>query len=160
DAPASAEQEHRFWYQYYFQTERGRAGLQQNRRDIIKLLWRLWSPDWKFDDATFERSVSSWDNPDFVQVTIQSYRHRYKNAPGDPTVEAIEQQLASLPPIPVPTIVLQGEVNGVTPELWSRHRHRFTGRAEQRSIARVGHNIPAEAPKAVADALLELMHGT
>jgi len=158
-APASAEQEHRFWYQFYFQMERGRAGLQKNRRGIIKLLWKLWSPDWTFDDATFERSAPSWDNPDFVDVTIQSYRHRYSAAPGDPALESIERQLAGQPPIAVPTIVLQGEVNGVTPELWTKHRHRFTGPAAQRSIPRVGHNIPAEAPKAVADAVLELIAG-
>ena len=158
--PASPDQEHRFWYQYYFQIERGRAGLHKNRREFIKLLWRLWSPNWKFDDATFERSVLSWDNPDFVDVTIQSYRHRYGNAPGDPALESIERQLAGLPPITVPTIVLQGEANGVTPELWSKHRHRFTAHAEQRSIPRVGHNIPAEAPEAVASAVLDLVRAT
>jgi pimeloyl-ACP methyl ester carboxylesterase len=160
DAPASPEQEHRFWYQYYFQTERGRAGLHKNRRALIKLLWHLWSPNWAFDDATFERSAPSWDNPDFVEVTIQSYRHRYGNAPGDPALESIERELAGLPPIAVPTIVLQGAANGVTPELLTRHRHRFTGHATQRSIPRIGHNIPAEAPAAMADAVLELIRAT
>jgi pimeloyl-ACP methyl ester carboxylesterase len=158
--PASPEQERRFWYQYYFQIERGRAGLQKSRREFIKLLWRLWSPNWMFDDATFERSALSWDNPDFVDVTIQSYRHRYGNALGDPVVESIERQLAGLPAISVPTIVLQGEANGVTPELWSRHRHRFTAHAEQRSIPRIGHNIPAEAPAAMAGAILDLIRAT
>jgi pimeloyl-ACP methyl ester carboxylesterase len=157
--PASAEQEHRYWYQYYFQIERGRAGLNANRRELVKLLWRLWSPNWQFSDATFERSAPSWDNPDFVDVTIQSYRHRYGNAPGDRALESVEQALTRLPPITVPTIVVQGEANGVVPELWTMHRHRFTARAEQRAVARVGHNIPAEAPEVVADAVLDLVQG-
>ena len=88
--PAPAEQEHRFWYQYYFHTERGRAGLTKNRRDICRLLWKLWSPDWAFDEATFEKSAVSFDNPDFVDVVIQSYRHRYGYAPGDPALAGIE----------------------------------------------------------------------
>ena len=155
--PAEPEQEHRYWYQYYFHTERGRAGLTQNRRKLIRLLWRLWSPNWDFDDATFERSAPSWDNPDFVDVTIQSYRHRYGNVAGDPALEAIERLLAAQPPIPVPTIVLQGDANGVVPETWSKYRDKFTGPAEQRVIARVGHNIPAEAPEAVAGAVLDLL---
>ena len=92
--PGAAAQEHRHWYQWYFHTERGRAGLQENRRDIARLLWRLWSPNWQFDDATFEATASSFDNADFVDVTIQSYRHRYGNAPGDPALEPLEQRLA------------------------------------------------------------------
>ena len=87
--PAAAAKELRYWYQWYFNTERGRAGLAQNRRDIARLLWRLWSPNWHFDEATFEQTAASFDNPDFVEVTIQSYRHRYGNAPGDPALEAI-----------------------------------------------------------------------
>ncbi len=102
--PAPAAQEHRFWYQWYFHTERGRAGLTRNRRDIARLLWRLWSPNWRFDDATFDATATSFDNPDFVDVTIQSYRHRYGNAPGDPTMEPLEQQLAAWPPVSAPTV--------------------------------------------------------
>src|SRR4029079_12584173 len=102
--PASAEQEHRSWYQYYFHTERGRAGLTRNRRDICKLLWKLWSPHWQFDDATFDKSAGSFDNPEFVDVVIQSYRHRYGYAPGDPAVAGIEAKLARQPVISVPTI--------------------------------------------------------
>ena len=102
NTPAAPEQELRYWYQHYFNTERGAAGLAANRRELIRLLWRLWSPLWAFDDATFAPSVPSWDNPDFVDVTISSYRHRYGNAPGDPTLEAIEQRLTAQPPIPVP----------------------------------------------------------
>ena len=155
--PVDPEQEHRYWYQYYFQTERGRAGLAKHRRAFIKLLWRLWSPNWAFDDATFERSVASWDNPDFVDVTIQSYRHRYDNAPGDPALEPIEQQLATQPPIGVPTIVLHGEANGVTPALWRPNDPRFTGPCERRIVPRAGHNLPAEVPDVVAAAVLELL---
>ena len=160
NVPASPEQEHRYWYQFYFHTERGRAGLRDNRRALVRLLWRLWSPNWDFDDATLERSAASWDNPDFVEVTIQSYRHRYGNAPGDPALDDIERRLAAQPPIPVPTIVLQGDANGVVPELWSKYREKFTGHATQRVVAGVGHNIPAEAPEAVAQAVLDLIRIT
>jgi pimeloyl-ACP methyl ester carboxylesterase len=160
NVPAAPEQELRYWYQYYFHTERGRASLTENRRPFIRFLWRLWSPNWRFDDATFERSVSSWDNPDFVDVTIQSYRHRYGNAPGDPVLEPIELKLAAQPPIPVPTIVLQGDANGVVPEMWSQYRNRFTGPAEERVLPGVGHNVPAEAPDAVAKAVLDLIGTT
>ena len=155
--PTDAEQEHRYWYQYYFHTERGRAGLTQNRRDIIKLLWRMWSPNWHFDDTTFKRSAPSWDNPDFVDVTIQSYRHRYGNALGDPAVAPIERQLAVQPAIAAPTIVLQGEANGVSPELWTKYRGKFTGPAEERKFPGVGHNVPAEAPDAVVAAVRDLL---
>jgi pimeloyl-ACP methyl ester carboxylesterase len=159
--PAAPEQEHRFWYQYYFHTERGRAGLGQNRREFIKLLWRLWSPNWPFDDAVFESSAASFDNPDFVDVTIQSYRHRYGNAPGDPALDDIERQLAVRPKIAVPTIALQGEADGVGPPSTSAsHAAFFTGRYERRLLPRVGHNPPREAPQAVADALLELIRAT
>src|SRR5208282_3693119 len=102
--PASAEQEYRFWYQWYFHTERGRAGLGANRREICRLLWRLWSPNWRFDEASYERTAASFDNPDFVPVVIHSYRHRYGAAPGDPSLEAIEERLAAGPRIAVPTI--------------------------------------------------------
>ena len=159
--PAAPEQEHRFWYQYYFHTERGRAGLAQNRREFIKLLWRLWSPNWPFDDAVFEASAASFDNPDFVDVTIQSYRHRYGNAPGDPALDDIERQLAVRPKIAVPTVALQGEADGVDPPATSAsHGAFFTGRYERRVLPRVGHNLPREAPQAVADALLELIRAT
>jgi len=159
--PASPEQEHRFWYQHYFNTERGRAGLAANRRELIRLLWRLWSPEWRFDDAAFEHSAPSWDNPDFVDVTIQSYRHRYGNAPGDPALDAIERALVAQPPITVPTVVLHGEASGLQPaDTWSEQRRRFTGPSERRLIAHVGHNLPAEAPAAFADAVLALVRST
>jgi pimeloyl-ACP methyl ester carboxylesterase len=156
--PVSPEQEHRFWYQYYFHTERGRAGLKANRHDLCKLLWRLWSPNWKFDDATYDRTAISFDNPDFVEIVIQAYRHRYGYAPGDPALEAIEQRLARLPKIAAPTIVLQGEGDGVNPPAASATQARyFTGPYQRRLIPRIGHNVPQEAPGMVAAALLELL---
>ncbi len=155
--PAEPEQEHRFWYQYYLHGERGRAGLQQNRRAFIRLLWQLWSPNWQFDDATFERSAPSWDNPDFVDVTVQSYRHRFGYAPGDPALETIERQLVGSPKIAVPTIVLQGAAAGVQPaDMSERHARFFTGPYQRRLIPVVGHNLPQEAPAAFAEAALEL----
>src|SRR5882672_10658831 len=102
-APLPPLQEYRFWYQYYFHSERGRAGLQANRRPLCRLLWQLWSPNWRFDDATFERSAASFDNPDFVEVVIQSYRHRFGYAAGDPAFEPTERLLAAQPKIAVPT---------------------------------------------------------
>jgi pimeloyl-ACP methyl ester carboxylesterase len=156
--PAAVTQEHRLWYQWYFQMERGRAGIEANRRELSRLLWRLWSPHWSFDDAIFERSAASFDNPDFVAVTIQSYRHRYGNAAGDPTLEEIEQRLAPQPKIAVPTIALQGEADGVhPPESSAHHAAFFTGPYERRVLPRIGHNPPQEDPQTFAAAVLELM---
>ena len=158
--PVAPAQEHRFWYQYYFHTERGRAGLDQNRRALCRYIWSIWSPQWTFDDATFERSAASFDNADFVAVTVQSYRHRFGYAPGDPALEAIEQRLAAQPKIAVPTIVLHGEADGIQPRQASeRHAAFFTGPYRRRVLPRVGHNPPQEAPKAVAEAILELIAG-
>jgi pimeloyl-ACP methyl ester carboxylesterase len=156
--PASAAQEHRYWYQWYFHTERGRAGLAQNRRDIARLLWRLWSPNWQFDDATFAATAASFDNPDFVDVTIQSYRHRYGNAPGDAACEPLEQALAVLPSIAVPTIVLHGEADGVGPVGGSvGHARHFTARYERRVVPVAGHFLSREAPDAVVQAVRDLL---
>ena len=156
--PQSAEQERRFWYQWYFQTERGRAGLEANRRELCRLLWRLWSPHWSFDDATFARSAASFDNPDFVAVTIHSYRHRYGNAAGDPKLEEIEQRLAQKPKITVPTIALQGDADGVLPpEASERHASLFSGPYQRRVLLRIGHNPPQEDPQSFAAAIVELM---
>jgi len=155
--PAAPEQEHRFWYQYYFHTERGRAGLEQNRRALTRYIWQIWSPYWAFDDATFERSAASFDNPDFVAVTIQSYRHRFGYAPGDPALEAIERQLAAQPKITVPTIVLHGGDSGISPaESSEKHAAFFAGPYQRRVLPRIGHNLPQEAPSVFADAVLEL----
>jgi pimeloyl-ACP methyl ester carboxylesterase len=156
--PADALQESRYWYQWYFHTERGRAGLARNRRALCKLLWSLWSPNWEFDEATFEQTAASFDNPDFVDVVIHSYRHRYGAAPGDPGLDPIEAGLATQPPIPVPTIVLHGESDGVgPPEQSADHARHFTGGYRRRLIARAGHFLPREAPGAVVDSLLELL---
>jgi pimeloyl-ACP methyl ester carboxylesterase len=159
--PQSPAQERRYWYQYYFHGERGRAGLDANRREFCRLLWQLWSPHWQFDDATYERSAASFDNPDFVAVTIQSYRHRFSLAAGDPALEAIERELAARPKIAAPTIVLHGEADGVgPPEQSEQHGKFFTGPYQRRVLPKVGHNPPQEAPAAVVDALLELMRAT
>ncbi len=158
--PVAPAQEHRFWYQYYFHTERGRAGLTQNRRALARYIWQIWSPHWVFDDATFERSAASFDNPDFVAVTIQSYRHRFGYAPGDPALEPIERRLAAKPNIAVPAIALQGEADGVAPaEAADRHAAFFTGPYQRRMLPKVGHNPPQEAPRAFADAVLALTRG-
>jgi pimeloyl-ACP methyl ester carboxylesterase len=155
--PQAPETELRLWYQYYFQTERGRAGLAQNRRAFCKLLWQLWSPNWRFDDATYEQTAMSFDNPDFVEVVIHSYRHRYGVVPGDPAVEPIERQLATRPRITVPTVVLHGAANGVMSSGGSEHPHRlFTAAYERRVIPLVGHNLPQEAPQDFANAVLSL----
>jgi pimeloyl-ACP methyl ester carboxylesterase len=159
--PASAEQEHRFWYQYYFHTERGRAGLQANRREFCRFIWQLWSPNWRFDDTTYDRTAVSFDNPDFVDVVIHSYRHRFGYADGDPSLEAIERALAAKPRISVPTIVLHGDGSGLSPSETSlRHAAFFTGPYQRRVIPSVGHNLPQEAPNAFADAVLELVRAT
>jgi pimeloyl-ACP methyl ester carboxylesterase len=156
--PSSAAQEHRLWYQWYFHTERGRAGLQQNRADISRLLWQLWSPNYEFDDAIFAATAASFDNPDFVDVVIQSYRHRFGNAPGDPALEQIEAPLAAQPPITVPTISLLGEADGLgAPGPEDRHARHFSGRYERRIIPRAGHFLPREAPEAFAQAVRNLL---
>jgi pimeloyl-ACP methyl ester carboxylesterase len=156
--PRLPQQEHRAWYQYYFHTERGRAGLTAYRRELGKLLWQLWSPTWKFDDATYARTAVSFDNPDFVDVVIHSYRHRFGYAPGDPAFEAVEERLAALPAITVPSIALYGSTDGVAPPPnLSAQRRFFSIHALQRIVGGVGHDIPQEAPTAVAAAVLELV---
>jgi pimeloyl-ACP methyl ester carboxylesterase len=156
--PDAPEQEHRFWYQYYFHGERGRAGLEQHRREFCKLLWRLWSPNWRFTDSIYDRSAASFDNPDFVEVVIHSYRHRHALVPGDPAVEDTERRLVVQPPIGVPTIVLHGDADGVTPAAGSAaHDRFFNGLNERRLIPGAGHNLPQEAPGAFAQAILALL---
>jgi pimeloyl-ACP methyl ester carboxylesterase len=156
--PAAPETELRYWYQYYFHGERGRAGLEQNRRALCKLLWKLWSPNWDFDDATYERTAASFDNPDFVPVVIHSYRHRYALVPGDPAVEQTERRLATQPRISVPTVAMYGGGDGVMPSGGSEHDARFSsGKYEHKVIPRVGHNLPQEAPQAFAAAVLSVV---
>jgi pimeloyl-ACP methyl ester carboxylesterase len=156
--PQAPETEHRLWYQYYFHTPRGRVGLAANRVELGRLLWRLWSPSWQFDDATYARTALSFDNPDFVDVVVHSYRHRYAYAPGDPTLEEIEGELAKQPPIRVPTISLWGVDNGVhVPPVADEDASRFSGRYARRLLPGIGHNVPQEAPNATVSALLELV---
>lgn len=152
--PAPAAQEAAMWYQYYFHSERGRRGLTENRLDIAKTLWRMWSPHWDFDDATFERSAQSFDNPDFVDVVIHSYRHRYGLVSGDPAVAHIETQLTAQPPITVPAITIDGSGDGVNTGT-AHHAKRFTGPHEHRVFEKAGHNLPQERPVAWAQAVLD-----
>jgi pimeloyl-ACP methyl ester carboxylesterase len=158
--PLAPEAERRLWYQYYFHGERGRAGLAADRRGLCKLLWQSWSPTWAFDDATFERSAAAFDNPDFVDVVIHSYRHRFGLAAGDPACAEIEQRLAAQPPIAVPTISFDGTDDGVRVPADAAHdAQRFTGPRSHRVVPGVGHNMPQEAPRVFADAVLELVRG-
>lgn len=155
--PFAPEQEARQWYQYYFHTERGRNGLIQNRDTLAKLLWKMWSPSWSFDDATFERSAAAFDNDDFVDVVVHSYMHRTGSVAGDPNYAFLETQLAAQPRIDVPTIVLHGADDGVGPVKGSEnHGQYFTAHYERRVIPSVGHNVPQEAPQEFADAVLQL----
>jgi pimeloyl-ACP methyl ester carboxylesterase len=156
--PLPPAQEHRLWYQWYFSTERGRAGLAANRREFCKLLWRLWSPNWRFDDATYQRTAASFDNPDFVDVVIHSYRHRFGWAPGDPALAEIEERLAATPHIGVPTVVLHGSADGVQPvQSTERHARFFSGPYVRRVIADAGHFLAWEAPGAIVEAVRELV---
>ncbi len=156
--PDTPENERSLWYQYYFHNERGRAGLMADRRAICRLLWKLWSPTWTFDDATFERSAAAFDNPDFVDVVIQSYRHRYALVAGDPTLLGIEKRLAAQPAITVPSITFDGADDGVRPAApAAQHARFFTGPRSHRVIPGVGHNLPQEVPQLFADAVLELI---
>jgi len=155
--PQAPEDELRYWYQYYFHSERGRRGLAQNRRDLCRLLWRLWSPKWRFDEATFDRTARSFDNPDFVEVVIHSYRHRFGLVAGDPSLQAIERQLAAQPPIIVPAVTLDGDADGVlTSGGTAKHAPRFTGPHEHRIVPDGGHNLPQEMPEVFAAAILDV----
>jgi dienelactone hydrolase len=159
--PASPDQEHRYWYQWYFHTERGRAGLAADPAGIANLLWRLWSPNWDFAPATLAATAASFANPDFVDVTIQSYRHRYANAPGDPAYDALESRLAVLPPIPVPTIVLHGAEDGVGSNAASVPRDdKFTRGANRIVVPSAGHFLARETPEEVVKAVLRLLKET
>ena len=156
-APLAPETEHRLWYQYYFHTPRGRAGLEAHRREIGRLLWRLWSPSWRFDERDYARSALSFDNPDFVAIVTHSYRHRFGYAAGDPSLADIEAALARQPVISTPTIALWGADDGVgPPPPGDADRQKFGPRYERRILRGVGHNIPQEAPDATLAALLAL----
>ena len=158
--PGSPEAEHRAWYQWYFNTERGRAGLEANRRALCRYLWQTWSPTWRFNDATYDVTAASFDNPDFVDVVIHSYRHRHGNAPGEPRFTDMEAQLAKRPPIAAPTITLYGADDGIAPpaaEGSPAEKTALPNLVARRVIAGAGHFLPHEKPEAVSSALLELL---
>jgi pimeloyl-ACP methyl ester carboxylesterase len=156
--PGDPEAERALWYQWYFNTERGRAGLTANRRGICRLLWETWSPGWHFSDETFNRTASSFDNPDFVDLVIHSYRHRLGNAPGDPRFLSTEQQLAQNPKIHVPSIVLYGANDGVRkPPNPDIDQALFTKLVGREVVPGAGHFLPREKPDAVSSAMLKLL---
>jgi pimeloyl-ACP methyl ester carboxylesterase len=156
--PPKAELE--WWYQFYFATERGRAGYEKHRHDFSKLIWQLASPKWTFDDATFDRSAASFDNPDHVAVVIHNYRWRLGLAQGEAKYDDLEKRLAEFPVIAVPTITLEGDANGAPHPNPSSYAKKFSGRYEHRLIkGGIGHNLPQEAPRAFADAVRDVAGG-
>ena len=155
--PLPPEAEHQWWYQYYFATERGRAGYDRYRRDFAKLIWRTASPEWRFDDATFDRSAASLDNPDHVEIVIHNYRWRLGLADGEARYDELEQRLADGPVITVPTITLEGDANGAPHPDPSSYASKFSGPYSHRTVeGGIGHNPPQEAPEAFAKALIEV----
>ncbi|SDC69317.1 Pimeloyl-ACP methyl ester carboxylesterase [Cupriavidus sp. YR651] len=158
--PLPPQVEWGLWYQFYFQTERGRKGLEASRNDIARILWKNNSPTWQFDDATFVRAAEAFNNPDYVEIVIHSYRHRLGLAPGYPLYEDAERKLAKLPAITVPSITLDGMADGVVPATDGKGQAaRFAGPRIHRQIPGVGHNLPQEAPQAFVDAVSELVAG-
>src|SRR6202048_1340901 len=156
--PVRPEREVPLWYQYYFQVERGRAGLAADRRGIAKILWKQWSPNWHFDDATFERTAAAFDNPDYVDVVIHSYRHRFGLADGDPQYAGLQRRLAALPVVTVPAITLDGGGDGVAPATdGTASAAKFSARRAHRVIPRAGHTLPPEGARAFAAAVMELI---
>jgi pimeloyl-ACP methyl ester carboxylesterase len=146
-----------WWYQFYFATERGRLGYERNTHDFAKLIWRTASPQWRFDDATFDRSAVAFQNPDHVAIVIHNYRWRLALAQGEPRFDGYEQKLAQLPPIGVPTITMEGDANGAPHPEPAAYRAKFTGKYEHRLISGgIGHNLPQEAPKDFAQAVLDV----
>ena len=156
EAPLPPRAEYAWWYQYYFATERGRAGYDTYRRDFSKLIWQLASPKWAFDDATFARSAAAFDNPDHVTIVIHNYRWRLGLAAGETQYDGLERRLAGAPAIAVPTITLEGDANGAPHLDASAYGHKFSGKYEHRVIeGGVGHNLPQEAPRAFAQAVVD-----
>ena len=152
--PESPEAEASYWYQYYFHAERGRRGLIENRAGIARTLWRMWSPTWTVDEATFDKTAKAFDNPDFVDVVIHSYRVRYGLVPGDPAYAHLETALVGRPPITVPTIAIDGADDGVNSGT-KHHAKRFTGPFEHRVFEGTGHNMPQEQPQMWTRAVLD-----
>ncbi len=155
-APLAPEAELQWWYQFYFATERGRAGYAKNRHDFARLIWRLASPKWNFDDATFDRSAAAFENPDHVDIVIHNYRWRLSLVEGEAKYDELEQRLAQLPPIPVPTITLEGDANGAPHPQPESYARRFTGKYQHRLLTGgIGHNPPQEDPRAFAQAVID-----
>jgi pimeloyl-ACP methyl ester carboxylesterase len=155
--PLPPKAELQWWYQYYFATERGRAGYDQYRHDFAKLIWQLASPKWKFDDATFERSAAALDNPDQVAIAVHNYRWRLDLATGEAKYDALEKRLAQFPAITVPTIALEGDANGAPHPQPEAYAKKFTGKYQFRLISGgVGHNLPEEAPQAFTQAVIDV----
>jgi pimeloyl-ACP methyl ester carboxylesterase len=152
--PPTAELQ--WWYQYYFATERGRAGYEKYRREFSKLIWQVASPKWAFDDATFNRSAAAFDNPDHVAIVIHNYRWRLALAEGEAKYDDLEKRLATFPVIAVPTITLQGDVDGAPRPDPSAYAKKFSGRYQHRSVAGAGHNLPQESPQAFAQAVVDV----
>jgi pimeloyl-ACP methyl ester carboxylesterase len=158
--PLPPEAELQWWYQFYFATERGRLGYDKNRREFARLIWKLASPQWKFDEATFERSAAALDNPDHVAITVHNYRWRLGLAEGEARYDPIEAKLAAGPAIAVPTITMEGDANGAPHPPPQAYRAKFTGRYEHRTVTGgIGHNLPQEAPREFAQALLDVTKG-
>ena len=156
-APLSPAAEQAWWYQWYFATERGRAGYDANRREFNRLIWHTASPRWDFDDAMFDRTAAAFDNPDHVAVVIDNYRWRIGLSPGEAHYDALEAQLATFPPIAVPTITLEGDANGAPHPHPAAYASRFTGKYLHRTLTGgIGHNIPQEAPGDFVEAIREV----
>jgi len=154
--PLPPSTELQWWYQYYFATERGRAGYEKYRREFSKLIWQLASPKWNFDDPTFERTAASFDNPDHVAIVIHNYRWRLGLAPGEARYDDLEKRLAELPVIGVPTVTLEGDANGAPHPDPKAYAGKFSGKYAHRLVTGgIGHNLPQEAPQAFADAVIE-----
>jgi pimeloyl-ACP methyl ester carboxylesterase len=154
--PLPPKAEFEWWYQYYFATERGRAGYDKYRHDFAKLIWQTASPKWNFDDATFDRSAASFDNPDHVSIVIHNYRWRLGLAPGEPQYDQLEKRLAAGPLIAVPTVTLEGDANGAPHPDASSYARKFSDKYAHRIIKGAGHNLPQEAPQAFAEAVVEV----
>jgi pimeloyl-ACP methyl ester carboxylesterase len=155
--PLPPKAELQWWYQFYFATERGRAGYDKYRHDFSKLIWQLASPKWDFDDATFDRSAASFDNPDHVAIVIHNYRWRLGLVEGEPKYDDLEKRLAEAPSITVPTITLEGDANGAPHPDASSYANKFSGKYAHRTIeGGIGHNLPQEAPQAFAEAVVEV----
>lgn len=159
--PAPPDAERRLWYQYYLHSERGRAGLNAYRREFTRTLWREWSPQWRFTDDEFASSAASFDNPDFVDIVVHSYRHRYGLAAGDPSYDDLERQIAGQPQIPVPTVIVDPQCDYLAPNVPTRAAHapHFPALLDVRVVP-AGHNVPQECPDAFAEAILAAHAGS